>query len=201
MKVGLELFSTAGPTLVRDLRELGLRVFLDLKLHDIPNTVARSIEALAPLGVEMTTLHATGGRAMLQAAAAARDRLAPASPRLLAGTVLTSLDGPALAEGGLGDRPGERAASLAALAADCRLDGVVCSAREARRVRAASPDGFLLVTPGIRPAGSATDDQARVATPVEAVREGADYVVVGRPVTRAADPRAAARRIAETLDH
>ena len=199
-KVGLELFSCAGPAVVEELRRRGLRVFLDLKLHDIPATVSRCVEALAGLGVEMTTLHASGGRAMLRAAAEARDRRPTGSLRLLAVTVLTSLDAAALAEIGMGDHPEERAAALAGLAAECGLDGVVCSPLEAERLRAASPEGFLLVTPGIRPAGQPAGDQARVATPAEAVRRGADYLVVGRPIIRANDPRAAAQEIAAILD-
>jgi len=198
VKVGLELYSAAGPDLVRDLVGRGLRVFLDLKLHDIPNTVARSVNAIARLGVELTTLHASGGRGMLEAAAAARDQ-APGGLRLLAVTVLTSLDAEALEELGHQGTPEERAVTLATLAASAGIDGAVCSPAEVARLRATCPPGFLLVTPGVRPAGHSADDQARIATPADAVQRGADYIVVGRPITRDPDPRAAARRVADSL--
>jgi orotidine-5'-phosphate decarboxylase len=199
VKVGLELFAAAGPDIVRDLRGRGLGVFLDLKLHDIPATVAGAVAAHARLGVEMTTLHAAGGRAMLLAAVAARDRSASPGLRLLAVTVLTSLDAAGLAEVGVSDSPAARAEALAVLALRCGADGAVCSPLEAERLRSRCGEGFLLVTPGVRPAGAGADDQARVATPAEAVRRGADYLVVGRPITRAADPRAAARDLVASL--
>ena len=198
-KVGLQLFTSAGPEVLRSLSERGLRVFLDLKLHDIPHTVERSVEGLGSYGVEMTTLHVSGGRRMLEAAAAARDRRAP-DLRLLAVTVLTSLDAAGLAEVGIRGRPDDAAERLALLAASSGLDGAVCSPAEVARLRAACPPGFLLVTPGVRTADEARQDQARVASAADALAWGADYVVVGRPITRAADPSAAARRLAASLE-
>jgi orotidine-5'-phosphate decarboxylase len=196
-KVGLELFTSSGPSVVEELRGLDARVFLDLKLHDIPNTVARAVEAIGRLGVGMTTLHAGGGRAMMEAARTARqgDEL-----HLLAVTVLTSLDADALRGVGIGATPEEQALHLARLAMECGMDGAVCSPVEVARLRAAAGDGFLLVTPGIRAAQDTQDDQARVAGPAEALRRGADYLVVGRPITKATDPLAAARSIQQALN-
>ncbi|HET9949295.1 MAG TPA: orotidine-5'-phosphate decarboxylase [Longimicrobiales bacterium] len=188
-KVGLELFTAEGPPVVSELRRRGKRVFLDLKLHDIPNTAARAVEAAGRLGVELLTVHASGGSAML---AAAR-RAAPPGLRLLGVTVLTSL-APSELAAAWGREVGsltDEAVRLAGLAAAEGLHGVVCSASEAEAVRARAPDGFLLVVPGIRPAGMDHDDQKRVATPADAVAAGADYLVVGRAVTRAPDPEAA----------
>ena len=198
VKVGLELFTRAGPALVRELRAREHRVFLDLKLHDIPHTVRRSVVSIASLDVQMTTLHAAGGSAMLRAATEARNQ-ADSSLQLLAVTVLTSLDDDALEEIGLRGPASRRVPALASLAAACGVDGAVCSPLEAAAVRRAAGAGFLLVTPGVRPAGASHDDQARASTPAAAVRNGADYIVVGRPITRADDPCAAARRIAAEL--
>jgi len=199
VKVGLELFSAEGPRGLERIGAVGIPIFLDLKLHDIPNTVAGAISTLARSAVALTTLHAAGGRRMIEAAATARDR--SGTPlRLLAVTVLTSLDEAALAEIGIAGGATERAVAWSLLAASAGADGAVCSPLEAARLRAELPAGFLLVTPGIRPAEAPADDQARTATPLQAVRNGADYLVVGRPVTRAADPAAAARLLAAGLE-
>jgi orotidine-5'-phosphate decarboxylase len=195
LKVGKELFVIAGPEPVRWMIERGFRVFLDLKFHDIPNTVAQACTAATSLGVWMLNVHAAGGRAMLAAArdavtgTAARQGRPP--PLLIAVTVLTSLADSDLREIGVAGTAGQQTQDLARLAASCGLDGVVCSAVEAPALRAAQGRGFKLVTPGIRPAGTARDDQARIVTPEGAVANGADYLVIGRPITQAADPRAA----------
>lgn len=190
LKIGSELFTAAGPALVEEFRSRGFEIFLDLKFHDIPNTVARACEAAARLGVWLVNVHAAGGRAMLESAAEAlaafRER-----PRLLAVTVLTSMDAAQLGELGISRTPLEQVCSLAQLAFDCGLDGVVCSARECAAVKAATAGSFLCVTPGIRPAGAAAGDQKRIMTPAAAVAAGADYLVIGRPVTRSPDPLAA----------
>ncbi len=188
VKVGLELFTAAGPAVVESLRAGGRRVFLDLKLHDIPQTVAGAVRAAARLEVEWLTVHAGGGAAMLRAAAAAATEAGPAAPKLLGVTVLTSLDDAALAELGLPGTTAERARRWAALCRAAGLAGVVASAREAAAIRRECGPGFLIVTPGVRPAGVAPNDQARVATPAEALRAGADYLVVGRALTAAQDP-------------
>ncbi|MBK7470543.1 MAG: orotidine-5'-phosphate decarboxylase [Betaproteobacteria bacterium] len=189
LKVGKELFTAAGPALVARLAAQGFRVFLDLKYHDIPNTVAQACKAAADLGVWMLNVHASGGRAMLTAA---REAIAGTAqrPLLIAVTVLTSLDDQALRELGIAEGAAAHAARLAGLARDCGLDGVVCSAWEAGAVKAAHGAGFLAVTPGIRLAEGNAHDQARVATPEAAVRAGADYLVIGRAITQAADPHA-----------
>jgi len=194
-KVGLELYTRAGPELVRELREAGKRVFLDLKLHDIPNTVASAVRAASALEVDLLTLHAVGGRTMLEAARDAVEAGAAGGTgtRLLAVTVLTSLDAAEL--GVVWGRPvqamGEEVQRLTDLAAAAGAHGVVCSAEEAAGVRRHAPDGFLVVTPGIRPAGADVGDQKRVATPAAATLAGADYLVLGRAVTTASDPAAA----------
>jgi orotidine-5'-phosphate decarboxylase len=199
LKVGKELFVAAGPEPVRQMIERGFSVFLDLKFHDIPNTVAQACAAATRLGVWMMNVHASGGRAMMQAA---RDSVARTAaergrfrPLLIAVTVLTSLDVGDLAEIGIGDSAEDEVLRLAKLAAACDLDGVVCSAAEASALRRALGARFKLVTPGIRPAGAAADDQARVVTPQVALANGADYLVIGRPITQAADPLAALRDI------
>jgi orotidine-5'-phosphate decarboxylase len=194
LKVGKELFTAAGPVLVKSLAERGFGVFLDLKYHDIPNTVANACRAAAGLGVWMLNVHASGGRAMLQAAREALAR--EAKPPLLIGvTVLTSLSAADLAELGLAGTPLDAALRLARLARACGLDGVVCSAQEAAGMRREFGTGFRLVTPGIRPASAQPDDQQRVMTPQAAIASGADYLVVGRPITQAPDPLAALRDI------
>ena len=195
IKVGSELFAVAGPQPVREIVARGFNVFLDLKFHDIPNTVARACEAAARLGVWMLNVHASGGRAMLTAAREAVRKAALdssiRSPRLVAVTVLTSLDDADLRDMGHVNGAYAQAMRLAHLTHDCGLDGVVCGAAEARSLRAAFGNAFTLVTPGIRPAGADADDQSRIATPQIAVANGADYLVIGRPITRAADPVAA----------
>ena len=202
-KIGSELFTAAGPAIVRDTAARGFNVFLDLKFHDIPNTVARACAAATRLGVWMLNVHAAGGRAMLTAAREAVAQNVRESggrrPLLIAVTVLTSLDEAALAEVGQGAEVAAQAMRLAALARDSGLDGVVCSASEARAMRDAFGAEFTLVTPGIRPSDAATDDQSRIATPQAALANGADYLVVGRPITRAADPLAALARINAAL--
>jgi len=187
VKVGKELFTRSGPAVVEELRGLGFDVFLDLKFHDIPHTVARACTAAAALGVWMLNVHASGGRAMLEAARAAVDA-AGRRPLLVAVTVLTSLSAQDLREVGVDAAPEEQVLRLAKLARAAGLDGVVCSAREAVPLRLTCGSGFCLVTPGIRPAGAAAGDQKRVLTPGDAVRAGSDYLVIGRPVTRAPDP-------------
>ncbi len=197
-KVGLELYTRAGPAAVRELVERGKRVFLDLKLHDIPNTVARAVDAAADLGVELLTLHAGGGPTMLEAAGEAADgRLS-----LLGVTVLTSLSPDEISTvwGREIRSVREEVARLARLAADAKMDGVVASALEASWLRSQHGEGFLLVTPGIRPAGAQRDDQNRVTTPAEAIRAGADYLVIGRPVTRADDPASALATVLEEIE-
>lgn len=203
VKVGPELFIAEGPALVRELREMGHHVFLDLKLHDIPNTVARAVASAARVGAELVTVHAAGGSAMLRAAAeAARaERAEPtAGPRLLGVTVLTSLDQQGLAETGVGGHLVDQVLRLAVLTEEAGLDGVVASPLEAARLRAVHGRPFVIVTPGVRPVWEAAPrDQARVATPRQAILAGADYVVVGRPVTAAPDPGCFADRIGEEL--
>lgn len=194
LKVGKELFTRGGPALVRQLVAGGFEVFLDLKFHDIPHTVAHAVKAAAELGVWMVNVHALGGRKMLQAARAALDDV-PRRPLLIAVTVLTSLDEAELHEVGLAGAVEDNVSRLAALTQQCGLDGVVCSAREARSLRARFGPRFQLVTPGIRPGGADLNDQKRSMTPVEALRAGADYLVIGRPITQAADPRQALQTI------
>jgi orotidine-5'-phosphate decarboxylase len=203
LKVGKEMFVVAGPEPVRWMIERGFRVFLDLKFHDIPNTVAQACAAATRLGVWMLNVHAAGGRAMLEGARDAVAKTAAereiARPLLIAVTVLTSLADADLAATGIHDSAAVQAQKLAQLSADSGLDGVVCSAVEAPALRRALPAGFKLVTPGIRPAGSAKDDQARIITPEAAIANGADYLVIGRPITQAADPLAALSAINATL--
>jgi orotidine-5'-phosphate decarboxylase len=194
VKVGKELFTVAGPALVEQLAGRGFGVFLDLKFHDIPNTVASACRAAARLGVWMLNVHACGGRAMLRAAREAIPA-APDAPRLIAVTLLTSMNESDLRELGIAGTPDEVVLRLATLTSACGLDGVVCSAREAPAVRAQCGDGFALVTPGIRAADAAADDQQRTATPSGAIAAGATYLVIGRPITKAPDPLAALERI------
>lgn len=195
VKVGLELFTAEGPQALRELQARGKRIFLDLKLHDIPNTVARAVTAAAALGVSMLTLHASGGRAMLQAAVAAARRYGPQAPRLLAVTALTSLAPEDLPTIGVQRYMTEHVLALGSLALDCGLDGLVCSAHEASALRQSFGSDPLLVIPGIRPAGNAHADQKRGATPAAAVAAGATFLVVGRPILEASDPQAAALAI------
>ena len=198
LKVGKELFTRYGPQLVEKLASKGYDVFLDLKFHDIPTTTARACKAAAELGVWMINVHALGGRAMMTAAREALES-EPDRPLLVAVTVLTSLDDKALAEIGLHGSARENVMGLAGLASHCGLDGVVCSPREAGELRQAHGTDFCLVTPGIRPAGAQAQDQQRTLTPAEAVRLGADYLVVGRPVTQADNPVAVLEAIQAEL--
>lgn len=193
LKVGLELFTAAGPDLVHRLVEQGWDVFLDLKIHDIPATAERATAAATRLGVAMLTLHTTGGPAMLAGAIAGR--AGAQRPALLGVTVLTSLDQAALAAIGASGTPAELVRRRTHIARDAGIDGVVCSVHEAAAVKQACGSSFLAVTPGIRPAGAPHGDQARVATPAQAVAAGANVLVVGRPIVAAADPVAAARAI------
>jgi orotidine-5'-phosphate decarboxylase len=187
LKVGKEMFTRLGPGIVERLAGRGFQVFLDLKFHDIPNTVAAACAAAADLGVWMINVHASGGRRMMETA---RERLAvlPRPPLLVAVTVLTSLDAVDLEEVGCPGDPRERVLRLARLTRGAGLDGIVCSPREATFVREDLGVGFLLVTPGVRPAGAAAGDQKRVMTPRDALDAGADYLVIGRPITAAPDP-------------
>ena len=192
LKVGKEMFVVAGPEPVRWMLERGFNVFLDLKFHDIPNTVAQACAAATRLGVWMLNVHAAGGRAMLTAARDSVNSTAAARtakpPLLIAVTVLTSLADADLREQGLTNTAAAQAVKLARMTSECGLDGVVCSAVEAPALRAALGPAFKLVTPGIRPAGAAKDDQSRIITPAAAIANGADYLVVGRPITQAGDP-------------
>jgi len=196
LKVGLELFCAEGPSFVRELQRLA-PVFLDLKFHDIPTTVQRALESVLALNPRLVNVHAQGGPAMLEAAAGVvrAHRQRGGTTELLAVTVLTSLDREALARLGSTAEPGDMTLHLARLAKECGLDGVVCSAQEARALREAFGPDFRLLTPGIRPAGAAVQDQARVVTPAQALRDGSTWLVVGRPITRAEDPAAAAEAI------
>lgn len=191
VKVGKELFTLAGPQLIEKLMKLGFDVFLDLKFHDIPNTVAAACSAASSLGVWMINVHALGGHKMLLAA---RQALDGKRTRLIAVTLLTSLNQDDLSELGIADTPEMMVQRLALLAQHCGLDGVVCSALEAGCLREVTGEDFCLVTPGIRLSGGGNDDQARIATPATAIHNGASYLVIGRPITRSPDPFGALRR-------
>lgn len=196
-KVGLELYLAAGNSVVLALKKRGFEVFLDLKLHDIPNTVAGAVRSVAELGADLLTVHASGGPAMLGAAAEAVAGLSTA-PQLLAVTVLTSMDAPQLTATGILNSPAEQALRLARIAHAAGIRGLVCSPEEAAQMRRELPDS-ILVTPGIRPAGSAVGDQKRIATPAAALAAGADYLVVGRPITQATNPADAAESILQQI--
>jgi len=216
-KIGSQLFTAAGPAAVKEISALGPGVFLDLKFHDIPNTVAGAVLSSAAMtGVQLVNVHALGGTAMLHAAAQAISAGVPMGadrPRLIAVTVLTSMDAKAIREVGIGGPPKTRVVKLAKLAKSAGVDGVVASVQEARAIRKACGRDFLIVTPGVRPAAksesaaatksgssaSKSDDQARTATPTEAIKAGADFLVVGRPITAAPDPRAAAQSIVDEI--
>ncbi len=187
LKVGKELFVRCGPDLVKELIDKGFDIFLDLKFHDIPNTVAAACQAAADLGVWMVNVHASGGRKMMQAA---REAIAGSShqPLLIGVTVLTSLSREDIAEIGLDIEPQQQVLRLAKLAKDSGLDGVVCSPLEAALLKQQVAEDFCLVTPGIRPAGSDTGDQQRIMTPAKALQAGSDYLVIGRPITASSDP-------------
>lgn len=193
-KVGLELFTAAGPAVLDPLVAQGYSVFLDLKFHDIPNTVAGAVRSAARLGARMINVHAAGGPAMLTAAREALEGVAN-PPQLLAVTVLTSMDQAQLQASGIGRSPAEQVELLARMALEAGIRGFVCSAEEVSRLRALTGREGVLVTPGIRPGGAALDDQKRIRTPAEALRQGASHLVVGRPITGAADPAAAAEAI------
>ncbi|HKJ22322.1 MAG TPA: orotidine-5'-phosphate decarboxylase [Gammaproteobacteria bacterium] len=199
LKVGKELFTRGGPDLVKGLVGAGFDVFLDLKFHDIPTTVAKACRAAADLGVWMINVHALGGRAMLACAREAVDA-GGHRPLLIAVTVLTSHSDEAIREVGLSGTVRDNVLRLSQLAAQCAVDGVVCSPRETRLLRATHGPGYRLVTPGIRPAGAQAHDQTRTATPAEALANGADYLVIGRPITQAPDPMAALRVIQAEID-
>ena len=198
LKLGLEFFSAHGPEGVRGFQDAGLPVFLDLKFHDIPNTVAGAVRAAAQLGVSILNVHAQGGAAMMRAAVEAARAVSP-STRVIAVTMLTSLSDEDLPSLGLAPPVGDQVLRLASLARQCGLDGVVCSAHEIARLRGALGPDFLLVVPGIRPKGAQAGDQRRVMGPVEAKAAGADILVIGRPITGAPDPALAARDIAQSL--
>ncbi len=199
VKLGLQMFTAYGPNYVREVAGMGFKVFLDLKLHDIPNTVAKAVESLAPLPIQMLTLHTAGGGEMMRAALAAQRKHNP-DLLLLGVTVLTSMDTAGLHEIGVSAVSADQVGRLGQLAADSGLRGLVCSPLEVGRLRQQLPADMQLITPGIRPAGEgATDDQKRVMTPAEAAKAGSTYIVIGRPILKAVDPAAAARAILTEL--
>jgi orotidine 5''-phosphate decarboxylase, subfamily 1 len=200
LKIGKELFTHAGPDFIKQIQQKGFDIFLDLKFHDIPNTVAKAVAAAADLGVWMTNIHASGGVRMMEAAKDALYQYGKDAPLLIAVTVLTSMESSDLKEIGIEVSPLEQATRLALLAKNCGLDGVVCSAKEVQSFRTRLGSDFKLVTPGIRPAGSTPDDQRRIMTPQRAQAAGADYLVIGRPITQAEDPSKALQAILSTLD-
>src|ERR1700751_1684487 len=196
-KVGMELYYAAGNSIIQQLRDRGFNVFLDLKLHDIPNTVAGAVRSATQAGASLLTIHASGGAAMMHAAAEAA--CAPGSPRLLAVTVLTSMDANELAGVGITASPADQVLRLARLAQASEIDGMVCSPEEVATLRRETGPDTLLVIPGIRPAGSDVQDQKRIATPAQAIADGASMLVVGRPITRAQDPARAATSILKEI--
>jgi orotidine-5'-phosphate decarboxylase len=199
-KVGLQLYTAAGPTIVREIVEMGSKVFLDLKFHDIPNTVRHAAVEAAKLGASMMTVHASGGRAMLETVAKdMQDKFGDKKPIVVGVTVLTSLDATGLHEVGIAATMDDQVLRLAQLSESCGLDGVVCSPREIRLVRGVVRPTFKIVTPGIRLPGQSADDQQRTATPKEAIAAGADYIVVGRSVTEDRDPRGALERLIQSI--
>ena len=200
VKLGKEFFTANGPAGVERIMATGNRVFLDLKFHDIPNTVVGAVRAAVRLAPFMLNVHASGGADMMRSAvAAAHAEVGSARPIMLAVTVLTSLGDEDLAAVGIAGSAEDQVDRLARLAAQCAMDGVVCSPREVARLRAAQGPPFVLVVPGVRPSWAESGDQKRIATPAQAVAAGADYLVIGRPITRADDPAAAARRIADEI--
>lgn len=198
-KIGMEFFNAHGHAGCRAVAETGLPIFLDLKLHDIPNTVAGGIRAVLPLKPAIVNVHTGGGAAMMRAAVDAAKEAGPSRPLVIGVTLLTSLDASDLAEMGISRSPSDQVRRLAGLAATAGLDGVVCSAHEIEALRRDLGRGFKLIVPGIRPAGSDIADQKRVMTPSEALARGADMLVIGRPITGAGDPRAAAEEIGRSL--
>ncbi|WP_149982485.1 orotidine-5'-phosphate decarboxylase [Pseudoalteromonas rhizosphaerae] len=199
LKVGKEMFTYFGPAFVKELIDLGFDVFLDLKFHDIPNTVAKAVTAAAKMGVWMVNVHASGGVEMMTKAKQALEQFGDKAPLLIAVTVLTSMDETELKRLGVEKTPAEQVIYLAKLAKESGLDGVVCSAQEAKQLKAELGDEFKLVTPGIRPAGSDEGDQKRIMTPKQAIDDGSDYLVVGRPITQAADPVAVLKEINDSI--
>ena len=199
-KIGLELFSAEGPDVVKAVKDLGKRIFLDLKLHDIPRTVERAVKSGAKLGVDLMTIHSVGGKAMIKAAADAAAEFGANGPKILAVTVLTSLDQNDLADVGIINRtPAEQVMAMAKFATDNGAHGLVCSPKEVGALSKALKAGTLFITPGVRPAGSAVGDQKRVATPAEAVRDGSTHLVIGRPILAAPDPVLAAKEILASI--
>lgn len=199
LKIGKELFTNAGPDFVKQIQNKGFDVFLDLKFHDIPNTVAKAVAAAADLGVWMVNVHASGGSRMMQAAKDALYDFGKDAPMLIAVTVLTSMESADLQEIGINVSPLEQATRLAVLAKNCGLDGVVCSAKEVQSFKIRLGSQFKLVTPGIRPAGASANDQRRIMTPRRAIAAGSDYLVIGRPITQSADPQSTLKNILTTL--
>lgn len=199
-KIGMELFTSEGPDVVKAVKDLGKKIFLDLKFHDIPRTVERAIRSGGKLGVDLMTIHSVGGKAMIQAAREAADEFGEVGPKILAVTVLTSLDQTDLQDVGIvGRTPAEQVQAMAKFATTHGAHGLVCSPKEVGLLSQALPQGTLFITPGVRPAGAAVGDQKRVATPADAVRDGATHLVVGRPILAADDPVAAAHAILDEI--
>jgi orotidine-5'-phosphate decarboxylase len=195
-KIGLELFTAEGPDVVKAVKDLGKKVFLDLKFHDTPRTVERAVRSGGKLGVDLMTIHSVGGKAMIRAAAEAAAEFGATGPKILAVTVLTSLDRDDLADVGIvGRTPADQVAAMARFAVDNGAHGLVCSPKEVGALARTLTGGTLFITPGVRPAGAAVGDQKRVATPADAVRDGATHLVIGRPILASDDPPAAARAI------
>lgn len=199
LKIGKEMFTLFGPQFVRELQQRQFEIFLDLKFHDIPNTTAHAVAAAADLGVWMVNVHASGGARMMTAAREALLPFGKDAPLLIAVTVLTSMEAEDLRGIGIELSPADYAERLALLTKECGLDGVVCSAHEATRLKASCGQAFKLVTPGIRPAGSSAGDQRRIMTPVEAAKAGVDYMVIGRPITQSPEPAETLREILKSL--
>ncbi|MEX0423238.1 orotidine-5'-phosphate decarboxylase [Providencia rettgeri] len=200
LKVGKEMFTFNGPQFVKSLHDRGFDVFLDLKFHDIPNTVARAVAAAAEMGVWMVNVHASGGARMMEAARQSLESYGKEAPLLTAVTVLTSMDESDLIGVGINLSPAAHAERLALLTKQCGLDGVVCSAHEAQRLKQICGANFKLVTPGIRPAGSDVGDQRRIMTPQDAVKAGVDYMVIGRPITRSENPTVTLQQINQSIE-
>lgn len=200
LKVGKEMFTLFGPEFVRDLVDRQFEVFLDLKFHDIPNTVAKACKAAAELGVWMVNVHASGGKPMMEAALKAVRGSSHPQTKLIAVTVLTSMDNAQMEQINGNVSVAEQVGRLASLTVESGLDGIVCSAKEAESLRKVIPAGFLLVTPGIRPHGSDTGDQKRVMTPADAIEAGVDYLVMGRPITQASNPLDVLQQVTDSLE-
>ncbi|MBW3116026.1 MULTISPECIES: orotidine-5'-phosphate decarboxylase [Providencia] len=200
LKVGKEMFTFNGPQFVKSLHDRGFDIFLDLKFHDIPNTVARAVAAAAEMGVWMVNVHASGGARMMEAARQSLEPYGKEAPLLTAVTVLTSMDESDLIGVGINLSPAAHAERLALLTKQCGLDGVVCSAHEAQRLKQICGADFKLVTPGIRPTGSDVGDQRRIMTPQDAVKAGVDYMVIGRPITRSENPTATLQQINQSIE-